>query len=126
RIRGLMATEAARITAELKAQRDLAMKNVAQIQARLAQLRDEANQSDLAQVELRQLQRKADAARSVLDDFLKRSQETQHMEGIQLSQVRIISAAAPPVQPTWPKPKLLLAVSLALGLMLGCALALMM
>ncbi len=126
RIRGLMATEAARITAELKAQRDLAMKNVAQIQAKLAQLRDEANQSDIAQVQLRQLQRKADAARSVLDDFLKRSQETQHMEGIQISQVRVISEAAPPVQPTWPRPKLLLAASLALGAMLGCALALMM
>src|SRR5690606_14269349 len=54
RIRGLMAAEAARITAELKAQRDLAMKNVAQIQAQLAQLREEANRSDLSQVELRQ------------------------------------------------------------------------
>lgn len=126
RIRGLMAAEAARITAELKAQRDLAVKNVAQIQARLAQLRDEANQSDLAQVQLRQLQRKADAARSVLDDFLKRSQETQHMEGMQISQVRVLSAAVPPVQPTWPKPKLILPVAALFGLMLGGALALMM
>jgi hypothetical protein len=121
-----MATEAARITAELKAQRDLAVKNVAQIQARLAQLRDEANESDLAQVQLRQLQRKADAARSVLDDFLKRSQETQHLEGMQISQVRVISAAVVPVAPTWPRPKLILAVSALLGLMLGGALALMM
>lgn len=126
RIRSLMAAEAARITAELKAQRDLAMKNVAQLQAKLASLRDDANQSDLAQVQLRQLQRKADAARSVLDDFLRRSQETQHMEGMQISQVRVISDAVPPVQPTWPKPKLLLAVSAALGLLLGCALALVM
>lgn len=126
RIRGLMAAEAARITAELKAQRDLAMKNVAQIQAQLAQLREEANRSDLAQVELRQLQRKADAARSVLDDFIKRSQETQHLEGMQISQVRVISDAVPPAQATWPKPKLLLPASAALGLMLGCALALMM
>lgn len=125
RIRGLMAAEATRITAELKAQRDLAVKNVAQMQAKLAALRDEANQSDLAQVGLRQLQRKADAARSVLDDFLKRSQETQHMEGMQISQVRVLSEAVPPIQPTWPKPKLLLPVSAMLGLMLGCALALL-
>jgi uncharacterized protein involved in exopolysaccharide biosynthesis len=126
RIRGLMASEAARITAELKAQRDLAMKNVAQIQAKLAQLRDEANKSDLAQVQLRQLQRKADAARSVLDDFLKRSQETLHMEGMQISQVRVLSAAVAPVQPTWPKPKLILPVAALFGLMLGGALALLM
>jgi hypothetical protein len=77
-------------------------------------------------VQLRQLQRQADAARSVLDDFLRRSQETQHMEGLQISQVRVLSEAVPPVRPTWPRPKLLLAVSVALGLMLGCALALVM
>ena len=43
--------------------------------------------------------------RSVLDDFLKRSEETQRMEGMQISQVRVLSEAKPPVQATWPKPK---------------------
>ncbi|HEY4192243.1 MAG TPA: GumC family protein [Mesorhizobium sp.] len=126
RIRSLMGREAQRITQELKANRDIAAQNVKQLQAKLDSLRFNSNDSNLAQVQLRQLQRKADAARAVLDDFLKRSQETLHMQGMQISQVREISEAVPPIQPTWPKPKLLLPVSAVLGLMLGCALALML
>jgi uncharacterized protein involved in exopolysaccharide biosynthesis len=124
RIRGLMALEAQRITRELKASRDIAVENVKKIQAKLAEMRQRSNQSDLAEVQLRQLQRKADAARAVLDDFLKRSQETEHLQGMQISQVRVISDAIPPSQPSWPKPLLLLPTSLVLGFVLGCALAL--
>jgi uncharacterized protein involved in exopolysaccharide biosynthesis len=124
-IRDLMSAEAARITEQLKAQRDIAAQNVGQIQGKLDGLRRRANESDLAQVQLRQLQRQADAARSVLDDFLKRSQETLHMEGMQISQVRVVSPAIPPIQATWPKPKLVLLASTVLGLMLGCAASLM-
>ncbi len=124
KIRGLMAREAGRIVRELKANRDIAVRNVKKLQAKLGALRDKSNQSDLAQVQLRQLQRSADAARAVLDDFLKRSQETEHLQGMQISQVRVISDAAPPIQPSWPKPRLLLPTSVILGLILGCALAL--
>ncbi|MGB3536660.1 MAG: GumC family protein [Mesorhizobium sp.] len=126
KIRNLMGREAQRITQELKANRDIAAQNVKQLQAKLDKLRFSSNDSNLAQVQLRQLQRKADAARAVLDDFLKRSQETLHMQGMQISQVREISEAVPPVQPSWPKPTLLLAVSMVLGLILGCALALLL
>jgi uncharacterized protein involved in exopolysaccharide biosynthesis len=126
KIHSLMVREAQRITQELKASRDIAAKNVSQLRAKLDGLRGNSNESNLAQVQLRQLQRNADAARAVLDDFLKRSQETLHMQGMQISQVREISEAVPPLQPTWPKPKLLLAVSGVLGLIIGCALALML
>ncbi|MHA6643850.1 GumC family protein [Mesorhizobium sp. A623] len=126
KMHSLMVREAQRITQELKASRDIAAKNVSQLRAKLNGLRGNSNESNLAQVQLRQLQRNADAARAVLDDFLKRSQETLHMQGMQISQVREISEAVPPLQPTWPKPKLLLAVSGVLGLIIGCALALML
>lgn len=124
KVRRLMAAEAERITRELKANRDLAAQNVKTLQDKLASLRSQSNQSDLAQVQLRQLQGKADAARAVLNDFLKRAQETSQLGGLQLSQVRVISKAVPPVQPTWPKPFLLLPVSAILGFLGGCGLAL--
>jgi uncharacterized protein involved in exopolysaccharide biosynthesis len=124
RIRGLMVVEAKRITRELKASRDIAVENVKKLQDKLSEMRARSNESDLAEVQLRQLQRKADAARAVLDDFLKRSQQTTHLKGMQLSQVRVISEAIPPAQPSWPKPLLLLPTSLVLGLILGSALAL--
>jgi hypothetical protein len=75
-------------------------------------------------VQLRQLDSKAQAARTVLDDFLKRAQETSQMQGVQTSEARTISAASAPLQPTWPKPALLLPVSAFLGLIAGCGIAL--
>ncbi|MBN8950573.1 MULTISPECIES: GumC family protein [unclassified Rhizobium] len=123
-MQSLMAVEAQRITRELKAKSDLATQNVAALQAKLDDLRQRLASSDAAQVQLRQLEAKAKAARTVLDDFLKRAEETSQMQGLQLQEARVISAAAPPVQPTWPKPLLLLPVSAALGLIIGCGLAL--
>ncbi len=124
RMQGLMAVEAQRITRELKAKSDLAVQNVAALQTKLDDLRQRLESSDAAQVQLRQLEAKTKAARTVLDDFLKRAEETSQMQGLQLQEARVISAAAPPVQPTWPKPLLLLPVSAALGLIVGCGLAL--
>ncbi len=124
RMQSLMAVEAQRITRELKAKSDLAGQNVAALQAKLDDLRQKLDSSNAAQVQLRQLEAKTKAARTVLDDFLKRAEETSQMQGLQLQEARVISAAAPPVQPTWPKPLLLLPVSAALGLIIGCGLAL--
>jgi uncharacterized protein involved in exopolysaccharide biosynthesis len=126
KVQALIGREAARIAAELKSDRDLARANLDKAQAELARLRGQAERSDLATVELRQLQRKADAARAVLSDFMQRSQETSQMNGLQNSQVHVISSAAPPPDPTWPKPMLLLPVSAVLGLLLGSGVALML
>jgi len=124
RMSRLMAAEADRIRQQLKASYDLAAQNVGKLQAKPNALRQQSNEQSVAQVQLRQLDSRAQAARTVLDDFLKRAQETSQMQGVQTSEARTISAAMPPVQPTWPKPALLLPVSAVLGLMAGCGLAL--
>ncbi|UCI07132.1 GumC family protein [Mesorhizobium sp. B1-1-8] len=124
RMQRLMAAEAERIRQQLKASYDLAAQNVAKLQAKLDALRKQSNTSNLAQVQLRQLDSKAQAARAVLDDYLKRAQETSQMQGVQTSEAKKISKASAPTQPTWPKPALLLPVSAVLGLMAGCGLAL--
>lgn len=124
KIRNLMAVEAQRITSDLKARRDVAAQNVARLQARLDDLRGQSNRSDVSQVELRQLERQADAARAVLDDFMKRAAETAQIGGLQRSEVKVLSTAKPPVQPAWPKPMLILPVGAALGLIAGCGIAL--
>lgn len=125
RMQGLMAVEAQRITQELKAKSDLAAQNVVTLQAKLDALRQQLEGSNVARVQLRRLEAKAQAARTVLDDFLKRAEETSQMQGLQLQEARVISSAAPPVQPTWPKPLLLVPVSALLGLIVGCGLAML-
>ncbi|MDX8446915.1 GumC family protein [Mesorhizobium captivum] len=124
RMKRLMAAEADRIRQQLKANYDLAVQNVGKLQDKLEALRQQSTNSNIAQVQLRQLESKAQAARAVLDDYLKRAQETSQMQGVQTSEARKIGVASPPVQPTWPKPVLLLLVSAILGLLAGCGLAL--
>ncbi|AZO32726.1 exopolysaccharide biosynthesis protein [Mesorhizobium sp. M1B.F.Ca.ET.045.04.1.1] len=124
RLQRLMAAEADRIRQQLKASYDLAVQNVGKLQDKLEALRQQSTDSNIAQVQLRQLESKAQAARAVLDDYLKRAQETSQMQGVQTSEARKIGVASPPVQPTWPKPVLLLLVSAVLGLLAGCGLAL--
>ncbi len=124
KVRDLLSREASRIVRELQADRDAAQSNLDKLQARLDTLRQQSSASSVAQVELRQLQGRADAARTVLNDFLQRSQETSQMEGLQSSQVHVISRSVPPPDATWPKPMLILPVSAVLGLMLGCGTAL--
>lgn len=48
------------------------------------------------------------------------------MQGLQNSQVHVISEAAPPAEATWPKPMLLLPVAAVLGALLGAGAALML
>jgi uncharacterized protein involved in exopolysaccharide biosynthesis len=126
RVQSLLSREAARISRELTASRDLAKVTLAKLEASLGDLRNKSSDTSIAQVQLRQLQGKADAAHAVLSDFLQRSQETSQIEGLQNQQVHVISQAAAPTEATWPKPNLLLPVSAALGLLLGSGLALML
>lgn len=125
KVQGLLAREASRIAKQLKTDRDTAKANLDKLTTSLAALRQQSSQSNGAQVQLAQLQRQADAARAVLSDFMQRSQETSQMAGLQNSQVHVIAEAAPPSDPTWPKPMLLLPVSAVLGLLLGCGVALL-
>ncbi len=124
RVEALMVREAGRITAELDSARDIADGVVARIEADLAALRAKANDASLLGVELRQLERNADASREVLEQFKKRSTETSQFEALQFSDARVITAATAPLRPTWPRPALVLAVAAALGLLAGSWLAL--
>ena len=124
RVEALMVKEVERITAAYKSARDLAASNVVKIEDDIAALRGQSNLSSQKAVELRQLERNAEASRQVLEQFQKRSEETSQFQDLQLSDARIIGRATPPAQATWPKSTLLLAVAGALGLVLGCAVAL--
>jgi uncharacterized protein involved in exopolysaccharide biosynthesis len=126
RTSGLLTAEAGRITRELKAKSELSAQAVVALDGKLSALRAKARDADLAKVELRRLEAKAAAARTVLDDVLKRKEETSQMRGLQRSEARVIGVAAPPVQPTWPTPALLLPVSAGLGLVIGCGIAAML
>ncbi|MCC2113602.1 MAG: GumC family protein [Hyphomicrobiales bacterium] len=123
-LKQLMRNEAERIIAELRATKELTTANVTRIESDLKTLRDQATQSNQLAVQLRQLERNADASRQVLEQFLARSEETSQLGQLQRSDARVVSGATPPVKPTWPRPSLLLGIAGAFGFLFGCGLAL--
>jgi polysaccharide biosynthesis transport protein len=125
RIEGLMVKEVARITEELTSARDIANGVVAAIESDLSALRVQGNENNLQQVELRQLERNADASRQVLEQFQKRAAETSQFENVQFSDARVITNATAPLRPVWPKGALIIIVAAVLGLIAGCATALL-
>ncbi|WP_272010084.1 GumC family protein [Roseovarius sp. ZX-A-9] len=75
-------------------------------------------------VELQQLEREAEASRLIYEYFLNRLKETSIQQGIQQADSRILSQAVVPQRPSAPHKKLILALSLVLGALIGGAIVL--
>jgi len=76
-----------------------------------------------ALVQLRDLERAAEASRAVYQSFLARSKELGESQGIDTANARIISPAVPALKPAGAPASLILAGSLLFGLVLGFGLA---
>ncbi|KQT87916.1 GumC family protein [Aurantimonas sp. Leaf443] len=74
-------------------------------------------------VRLRELEREVEASRAVYEAFLLRARETGEQESINTANVRIISAALPPIEPVSLSRKIVVSLGFAGGLALGTILA---
>lgn len=102
---------------------DVARSREASLQKSLDDLRNVATQSGQAQVQLRELQRQADANRSLYESFLARYKETSAQENLELPESRVVTRAEIPISPSFPKPLLMLGLAVLLGLGFGTFLA---
>jgi exopolysaccharide transport family protein len=93
------------------------------LQKSLANLTNVSNESSLEQIRLRELQREADANRTLYETFLARYKETSAQENLELPDARLVSKAEVPIQPSFPKSTLVLALGGVLGLGFGGLLA---
>jgi capsular exopolysaccharide synthesis family protein len=73
---------------------------------------------------LRELQREAEANRTIYESFLSRYKEASAQESLEMPDSRIVSRADVPVVPSFPKVPLTLGLAFVVGLALGCAIAL--
>ncbi|MEM1162289.1 MAG: polysaccharide biosynthesis tyrosine autokinase, partial [Pseudomonadota bacterium] len=76
-------------------------------------------------VQLRQLQREADADRLIYENFLNRFRETSEQEELQDADARILNAAFPPQRASSPNRKKVVVLAAAAGLFLGILVVLM-
>ena len=71
-------------------------------------------------VQLRELERESETYRTLYQTFMQRYQEALQQQSFPVNEARIITAATPPIMPSYPKRGLILALSLVLGAMVGC------
>ncbi len=91
----------------------------------LSEYAGQQHEDNTVTIELRELERQAQATRLVYDTFLNTYKKSDDQEKLQSPEARVISYAVPPRTPTYPNKMLLLSLSGAISLFLGLALALL-
>ncbi len=102
---------------------DVARARVVALEQNLEQLTVENVALNRAQVQLRELEREAEANRVLLETFLARFKETTNQQDIQQADARIISRADAPIFPSFPNKRLILALVVVASAGLGVGLA---
>jgi hypothetical protein len=95
------------------------------IEREIEQLKLQIVAENEATVQLRELEREAQASRQLYESFLERFKETRDQEDIIEADARVISPAAIPTQPSTHGPKLFGVVGFTISLALGGLLALL-
>lgn len=108
-----------------RARNDLALarQNENSIAAGLEQLKRRSLRNNEAQVKLRELQREADAARSLLEAVLNRAKQSGQQEDLPAENFRVLAPAVPGHRIAYPPTLIVLAAGLGFGLVLGCLVA---
>ena len=119
----LINEEVKRILTSTRQAYDVSKSREDALQNSLDQLKKVSNDSGNAQVRLRELQREADANRTLYESFLARYKETNAQESLDLPDSRVVSKADIPISPSFPKTLLIVALALVLGCGLGSVVA---
>ena len=126
--RAQIAAELGRIaeSAQKDAEKDheIAAGREREIARSLERAKENAARTSAAQIELRELQREADAGRERVRAFLGRAEESRELNEPAAIEARVVSPAAVPARPSRPLSWLVLSIGLAGGLGLGIAQAL--
>lgn len=109
--------EIARITQMIRNEVSIAAERVASLESSLTGQTTTLQQNNDASVQLRELERDAEASRTLYEAFLNRFRQVAETSGIERADARITSDAVPPQGPSSPKLK----VNLLLGLLAGLA-----
>jgi succinoglycan biosynthesis transport protein ExoP len=102
---------------------DVARSREASLQQSFEQLQGVSNSSGQAQIRLRELQREAEANRTLYESYLARYKETTAQESLDMPDSHVVTTASVPIAPSWPKTWLLLGLALTLGLGIGSVVA---
>jgi exopolysaccharide transport family protein len=119
----LINEEIQRILQSTRHDYDVARSREASLQQSFNQLQGVSNSSGQAQVRLRELQREAEANRTLYESYLARFKESTAQESLEMPDSHVVTKATVPIGPSWPKTWIVLGLALMLGLGAGSVLA---
>ena len=118
-VRSDIRAEARRVLAALRTDLKLASDQVAALEGQVRELEGTEQEQRTGEVRLRQLEREAQASRSLYENFLARLQETSQTESLQSADARILSPAEVPGEPLASAKKRVLVIAIVLGISAG-------
>lgn len=118
--------QAARIAMGIQSEVDSLRSSESALRDEMARLEQQTAENGRAEIRLRELQREADAMRSLYQTMLVRVQEAREQEGLQRPDGKVIARALPPASPSSPRTTVVLGGALVGSLLLGLALALLL
>ncbi|WP_291297986.1 polysaccharide biosynthesis tyrosine autokinase [Elioraea sp.] len=121
-ILGTIGVEISRVGGALESDARATRVRIQSLQEALARTQAQLVQSGEAEIQVRALEREAEAARGLLQAVLARTQQTVQQTAIEKPDARVLSPATWPGSPSWPRRTLILAASVMLGLIFGAAL----
>jgi polysaccharide biosynthesis transport protein len=125
-VRRNLSAEIDRAVRALESDVNVARARVRSIEQELAELEAQSGARAQDYARLAHLQREAEAARNLHQTFYERVQQTAAPGGVMQADARIVSRAVPPRVPVAPRVKVLTALGLLGGLLLGGAAALVL
>lgn len=117
--------ELGRIAESYKSDYEIAQAREASIQSGLANVVTEAQSTNQAQLGLRELESNAQTYRALYDNFLQRFMEATQQQSFPITEARLISPASRPLRKSHPNTLIVMAMSLAGGLVLAFGVALL-
>ena len=107
-VRALIAKETQRLRQAAQADYARAVDDEKALRQKLDGMKTKSLDDSKADVRWRELQRQAEAARSIYQAFLVRARETLEAANVDTTNARVITRALPPLQKSWPPTLLLL------------------
>ncbi|MCK8675789.1 hypothetical protein M1M07_32460, partial [Rhodococcus sp. HM1] len=101
-VRRLIDAELNRIAGAAETEYQRAQANEKSLAADLERLQRQSAVTAQSSVQLREMEREVEAARTVYNTFLVRTREIKEQSGIDSSNARIITSARPPQDASWP------------------------
>lgn len=111
--------EVGRVVQTLKTDYEFAQKKERSLESSLRELTGSQNLNDPAIIRLRELERDAQANRTLYETMLARFKEAEQQTTLQSAESRIVAPAFVPVSPSFPKKAVFLLAAILAGLILG-------